>query len=110
MVRGAALRYRREFDVSPGEWRAIALLKIDAPLSLNKLARAAGLDKAQMSRVISALVKRGLVVREVGGVQRAVRLTLTRRGAAAYRKMFKAAAERNEAFLGCLTMHERLVL
>ena len=26
MSRGAALRYRREFDVSLGEWRALALL------------------------------------------------------------------------------------
>lgn len=109
MSRGAALRFRREYDVSIGEWRAIALLKIDAPLSLNKLARASGLDKAQMSRVISALVRRRLVVRETGGAQRAVRLTLTRQGMAAYRRLFRAAMERNTAFTGCLTAHERAV-
>ena len=32
MSRGAALRYRREFDVSLGEWRALALLAAGEPV------------------------------------------------------------------------------
>lgn len=52
MSRGAALRYRREPNVSLGEWRAIALLADGAPQSLMQLARVAGLDKARMSRVV----------------------------------------------------------
>lgn len=109
MSRSAALRYRREFDVSLGEWRTIALLGADAPLTLNKLARLAALDKAQMSRVVAKLSDRGLVLRELGA-GRTTQLTLTRKGAALYRGLISAANERDEAFLVCLTEQEREVL
>jgi DNA-binding MarR family transcriptional regulator len=56
LSRGAELRYRREFGVSLWEWRTLALLGGAAePLSLNDLARAAGIHKSQMSRVVSGL-------------------------------------------------------
>jgi DNA-binding MarR family transcriptional regulator len=59
LSRGAELRYRREFGVSLWEWRTIALLGAkDEPQSLGHLARAAGIDKSQMSRVVSGLAKR----------------------------------------------------
>jgi DNA-binding MarR family transcriptional regulator len=109
--RSAALRYRREFDVSLGEWRALALLAADAPLSLNDLARAAGLDKAQMSRVVSALIERGLVLRqhsERGG--RMVELSLSRAGSRLYQGLIGAAAERDAALRSCLTSAERAAL
>ena len=62
LSRGAELRYRREFGVSLWEWRTIALLgAADEPHSLGDLARAAGIDKSQMSRVVSGLTKRKLV-------------------------------------------------
>nr|CEL12957.1 Transcriptional regulator, MarR family [Kibdelosporangium sp. MJ126-NF4]CTQ98642.1 Transcriptional regulator, MarR family [Kibdelosporangium sp. MJ126-NF4] len=109
MSRSAALRYRREFDVSLGEWRTIALLGADAPLTLNKLARLAALDKAQMSRVVAKLSERGLVLRELGA-GRTTQLTLTRKGAALYRGLIDAANERDQAFLVCLTEQERQVL
>ena len=65
LSRGAELRYRREFGVSLWEWRTIALLGGAAgPLSLNHLAHAAGIHKSQMSRVVSGLAKRKLVVRD----------------------------------------------
>ena len=77
MSRGAALRYKRAFDVSLGEWRALALVAAGAPQSLMQLSRAAALDKAQMSRVVTSLTARGLVRRatsSLGG--RAVELSL----------------------------------
>src|SRR5262245_46842214 len=64
LSRGAAMRYRRQFGVSLWEWRTIALLGAEAPQSLNALARAAGLDKSQMSRVVAGLIGRGLVARD----------------------------------------------
>jgi DNA-binding MarR family transcriptional regulator len=109
--RSAAMRYRREFDVSLGEWRALALLAADAPLSLNDLARAAGLDKAQMSRVVSGLTERGLVLRQMSGRGgRMVELSLTRAGSQLYRGLIGAAAERDAALRGCLTSAERAAL
>src|SRR5687767_16031682 len=53
LSRGAELRYRREFGVSLWEWRTVALLGAAEPQSLGDLARAAGIDKSQMSRVAS---------------------------------------------------------
>ncbi len=56
LSRGAELRYRREFGVSLWEWRTVALLGgAHGAQSLNELARAAGIDKSQMSRVVSGL-------------------------------------------------------
>lgn len=111
MSRSAALQYRNSFDVSLGEWRALALLGAGAALSLNELARAADLDKAQMSRIVAGLDKRELIAREEGPTRgQTVRLTLTRRGQTLYRKLIEAAQKRNDAFLTCLTPQERKVL
>jgi DNA-binding MarR family transcriptional regulator len=112
LSRGAEMRYRREFGVSLWEWRTIALLGGAAEAqSLNDLARAAGVDKAQMSRVVSGLCKRRLVSRETDAEDgRGIRLSLTRTGAKLYQRLIVAAAERNSAFLGCLSAKERASL
>ena len=109
LSRGAELRYRREFGVSLWEWRTVALLGGAAgALSLNELARAAGIDKSQMSRVVSGLAARRLVLRAIDADDgRGVRLTLTRTGRALYAGLIRAAAERNGAFLDCLNAKER---
>jgi DNA-binding MarR family transcriptional regulator len=106
--RGAAMRYRREFDVSLGEWRALALLAAGTPPSLMQLARAAGLDKAQMSRVVSSLVGRDLVAREGSG--RSACLTLTAAGRSLYAALIAAAGERDSAFRAVLSPEELAVL
>jgi DNA-binding MarR family transcriptional regulator len=112
LSRGAEMRYRREFGVSLWEWRTIALLGgAHEPQSLNDLARAAGVDKAQMSRVVSGLTKRKLVSREIDANDgRGIQLSLTRSGEKLYRQLIAAAAERNSAFLGCLSARERACL
>lgn len=94
LSRSAALRYRREFDVSLGEWRTLALVGQDPELTLNRLARRAGLDKAQMSRVVSRLVERGLVDRRLGA-RRSTQLSLTLDGEAVYAGLISAANERD---------------
>ena len=111
LSRGAELRYRREFGVSLWEWRSIALLGgAEAPLSLNELARSAGIDKSQMSRVVSGLAKRGLVVREADTSDgRGVRLALSRPGRKLYAGLIRAAAERDLAFNECLSAQEKRV-
>ena len=48
------------------------------PQSLNELARAAGMDKSQMSRVVSGLTQRRIVLRETDANDaRGIRLSLT---------------------------------
>jgi DNA-binding MarR family transcriptional regulator len=107
--RSAALRYRRDFGISIGEWRTLALLGARSPLTLNRLARLAALDKAQMSRIVSKLTERELITRRFGA-GRTTELSLTRKGRALYRKLIAVANERNDAFLGCLSAREREVL
>jgi DNA-binding MarR family transcriptional regulator len=109
LSRGAELRYRREFGVSLWEWRSVALLGgADGPMSLSELARAAGIDKGQMSRVVSGLAKRGIVVREADAADgRGVRLALSKPGRKLYSGLIRAAAQRDTAFNDCLSERER---
>ncbi|MFF4753338.1 MarR family winged helix-turn-helix transcriptional regulator [Streptomyces sp. NPDC002514] len=109
LSRSAALRYRREFDVSLGEWRTIALIAADPTLTLNRLARRAGLDKAQMSRVVRGLVERGFVKR-TEGAGRSRQLALTEAGVEVYRGLIVAANERDAAFAALLSDEEARVL
>jgi DNA-binding MarR family transcriptional regulator len=109
LSRGAELRYRREFGVSLWEWRTVALLgAVTEPLSLNHLAHAAGIHKSQMSRVVSGLTQRKLVLRAANG--REVALTLTRSGRRLYEGLISAAAERDQAFNACLSKNEKEAL
>jgi DNA-binding MarR family transcriptional regulator len=109
LSRGAELRYRREFGVSLWEWRTLALLgAASEPLSLNHLAHAAGIHKSQMSRVVSGLARRRLVVRSANAEDaRGVHLALSRAGRRLYAGLIAAAAERDRAFRSCLTRDEK---
>jgi DNA-binding MarR family transcriptional regulator len=111
LSRGAELRYRREFGVSLWEWRTIALLgAADEPHSLGDLARAAGIDKSQMSRVVSGLAKRKLVMRDANDADgRGVHLRLSKAGRKLYDGLIGAAAERDAAFRRCLTSSEKTI-
>jgi DNA-binding MarR family transcriptional regulator len=109
LSRGAELRYRRQFGVSLWEWRTVALLgAVSEPLSLNHLAHAAGIHKSQMSRVVSGLTRRKLVLRAADADDaRGVRLTLSRSGRKLYEGLIGAALERDAAFRRCLTRSEK---
>jgi DNA-binding MarR family transcriptional regulator len=111
LSRGAELRYRREFGVSLWEWRSIALLGGAAgPLSLNELSRAAGIDKSQMSRVVSGLAKRAIVLREADSADgRGVQLALSRSGRKLYAGLIKVAGHRDAAFKSCLSENEKRI-
>ena len=108
LSRGAELRYRREFGVSLWEWRTIALLGGTAePQSLNDLAHAAGIHKSQMSRVVSGLAGRKLVVRSANKADgRGVRLALSKSGRRLYEGLIGAAVERDSVFRNCLSPRE----
>ena len=108
LSRSAALRYRREFGVSLWEWRAIALLGARSPMSLNELAKGAGLDKSQMSRVASSLVLRGLLLRGADANDgRGVSLVLSREGRRTCTALMRCAGERDELLRACVPAGER---
>ena len=112
LSRGAELRYRREFGVSLWEWRTVALLgAVSDALSLNHLAHSAGIHKSQMSRVVSGLTRRKLVLRAASSTDgRGVQLTLSKTGRRLYEGLISAATERDEAFNDCLSRNEKEVL
>jgi DNA-binding MarR family transcriptional regulator len=110
LSRGAAARYRREFDVSLMEWRVIALLGDFAPMTLKTLARQAGLDKGLASRVVSGLVGRGLVRRDPGADAREVALRLTPAGGEVFEGLMRSAGARDAAFRAALTAEEAACL
>ncbi len=111
LSRGAELRYRRQFGVSLWEWRTLALLgAVSEPLSLNHLAHAAGIHKSQMSRVVSGLTRRKLVLRAADADDaRGVRLALSKSGRRLYEGLIGAAEERDQAFRKCLSAQEKQV-
>ena len=111
LSRGAALRYRRDFDVSLMEWRIIALLGSFAPLTLKALSQQSGLDKSLASRAVAGLVERRLVLREAGREDgREIALRLTAAGRRLHAGLMEAALERDDAFAACLTREEQAVL
>jgi DNA-binding MarR family transcriptional regulator len=61
-----------------------------------------------MSRIVARLTERELTARRFGA-GRTTELSLTRKGQALYRRLIAVANERNDAFLGVLTEHEREV-
>jgi DNA-binding MarR family transcriptional regulator len=111
LSRGAELRYRREFGVSLWEWRTLALLgATDEPRSLGELARDAGIDKSQMSRVVSGLTRRKLIMRGANDEDgRGVQLRLSKSGRSLYTGLIGAAAERDAKFRNCLSANEKTV-
>lgn len=111
LSRGAAMRYKREFGVTLWEWRTIALVGGQPGMSLKELAKMAGLDKSQVSRVVTGLTDRHLLLRSTDeNDARGIRLSLTNAGQRLYAGLIQAAAERNEAFLGVLSPQERTAL
>lgn len=103
LSRGAALRYRRDFDVSLQEWRILALLGGLGPMTLRDLSKESGLDKAQASRAVSGLAARGLVLREPGRIDgREVTLRLSAEGRRVEEGLMRAARERDAAFRAAL--------
>jgi DNA-binding MarR family transcriptional regulator len=105
--RSAATRFRRDFDVTLGEWRCIALLARFAPLGLNQLARQSGVDRGQISRIVAGLTRRRLVSRTPMVKGKPINLVLTTKGRGLYDGLFAAAIDRDEIFLGALTEKER---
>jgi DNA-binding MarR family transcriptional regulator len=94
--RSAAMQMRREHDVSLAQVRALALIDHLQPVRLRDVAADAGADKAQVSRVVSSLVSRGLVSRRtLTGDARSAHLELTADGRVKVAGMFRTLTERD---------------
>jgi DNA-binding MarR family transcriptional regulator len=106
--RASSDAYAQEFGLPVGEARCLAAIGNFAPLSINRLAAKANLDKGQASRAAQALVDRGLVVKEASPSDaRGVLLELTAEGRRLWSRVMRLIARRNEEIFGCLSPAEQ---
>ena len=107
-ARGPVVRVcEAEFGITRREWRMLAQLGQGEGLASSALAERAGLDRAQTSRAVSALVQKGLVVRTPRpGNRREVLLHLTERGRALYAALLPRVAAINQELLSVLSETE----
>lgn len=109
--RSAALRFRREHDVSLMEWRTLALIEHLQPVTLRALTDYSSTDKAQISRIVSALVERGMVERRAHSSDaRSAQLALSAEGRAKVKGLAKTARARDRVFRAVLDEGEAEVL
>ncbi|WP_076999696.1 MarR family winged helix-turn-helix transcriptional regulator [Variovorax sp. KK3] len=101
--RSAALRFRREHDVSLMEWRTLALIEHLQPVTLRALTDYSSTDKAQISRIVSGLVERGMVERSAHSSDaRSAQLSLSDEGRVKIKGLARAARSRDRAFRSVL--------
>jgi DNA-binding MarR family transcriptional regulator len=73
--------YERDYGLSVSEWRAMAVLGNEQPLSASEIVQRSSIDKVRVSRAISGLTKAGYLERRVDeDDRRKVALQLTRAG------------------------------
>lgn len=78
----ATVDYEHEFDVDVRDLRVLRFVAMEPGLIQGRLASLCLLEKGATSKLVSAMVKRGLLERQVGSVDaRHIELRLTRRGA-----------------------------
>lgn len=101
--RGDALRLKREFDLSQVECRTIVLIEFMQPVRLREVCTESNADKAQISRIVAELVRRGLVMRrEFVGDARSAMLELTSTGAQVAVRLKQLGDEREAALRAAL--------
>jgi DNA-binding MarR family transcriptional regulator len=101
--RGALLRYQRLTGLSSVEFGLVASLGRNPPMSVARLAAAVGMDKGQISRALSELVRRRLVTKAVNARDsREVLVSLTKSGLVAHDRIVAGATERQQRLLAVM--------
>jgi DNA-binding MarR family transcriptional regulator len=100
--------YPQELGQTLSDARCLGAIGSFEPMSVNRLAELAILNKGQASRAAQSLVDQGLVTKgDVAGDARGVELTLTPRGRKVWQNTMDFIHRRNERVFGCLTPSER---
>lgn len=101
--------YQEGVGVGLTEWRVIVQIAIEAEITANRICAIVGLDKASVSRAVSALQARGLI--EVSAADgRSNALTLTAAGRRLHDAGMPIARERQRRLLAGLSGAERNTL
>jgi len=99
-----ATAYTEKYGLMRHDWRVMAALGNDQPLSANQVCDRTNMDKVQVSRAISRLLRRELVARvQDAGDRRRWILRLTPGGEEMYRDIVPAARAREAELLSALS-------
>ena len=103
--------YATEFGLNREEWRLLFLLARAGRLSSAELGRRTTLDKVQVSRASQRLERKRLIIRDVHGTDRRLRVyTCTDAGRRVFEKCFPRVRERSESMLALLDGDDRVAL
>jgi DNA-binding MarR family transcriptional regulator len=91
------LYVEREFGLGLAEYRILTVLEDSESPSIKEIATKSQIDKAQVTRCMTTLAKRGLVTQTVDAQDRRLRsITLTKAGRSLLASMLPFNKERNE--------------
>src|SRR6185312_13589299 len=109
--RSGQLRISREFGLNLSEWRALGLIHALEPVTLAGLAAELYLDKAQISRSVSDLIRKSLVSYGASLQDRRQTLfVLTAAGRRLHRRVLAFTTERNAVITQFLSEREKAEL
>ena len=96
--------FEGRYGVSRREWRLVGLVAVYGAMSPSDLAALAHLDRPCVSRAITELVEKGLMVRtSVPNDARRAQIDITRKGKKLYEVVLPQVVHINNAVLGILT-------
>ncbi|MEP2704806.1 MAG: MarR family transcriptional regulator [Roseibium sp.] len=86
VTRALSAIYQRDFDLSPAEWRTMAILgAATTGLHATEIVARSSMDKVMVSRTVKRMEKRGLLTREANAADgRSFLLKLSQEGLVAY--------------------------
>lgn len=100
--------YEKEYNLTGAEWRAMAVLGHEQPLSAGEVVERATIDKVKVSRAISGLTEAGFMERHVDeSDRRKVSLSLTKKGMEVFETLVPMVQKREEELLDGLDEQER---
>lgn len=109
--RAITLPYAERFDLSVSEWRLLSVLAAAGSLAFPDLVVESAADKAQVSRTLQLMTKRGWVVVETPpSGRKGMMVHLTPEGQALYERVMPEAQRTQAAMILTLSAHERRTL
>ncbi len=100
--------YERDYGLTVSEWRAMAVLGNDQPLSAGEIVTRSSIDKVRVSRAIAGLTKAGYLERRVDeDDRRKVALQLTRSGQAVFEELVGKVLVLEDQILAGLSDEEK---
>lgn len=103
--------YGREYNLTASEWRTLAVLGYEQPLSAGEIVERSNIDKVKVSRAISGLTKIGYMERRVDEQdRRKVALHLTEAGQAVFEDLAQKVQSLEDNLLAGFDEQERVLL